>query len=61
MNISAWLAKTATLFVTCLREIFDESAYTRFLWLHRMPSSRQAYAEFCREQALAKSRRPRCC
>lgn len=61
MNVSAWLAHATALFVSCLREIFDESAYVRFLRQRRMPSSRQAYEEFCREQAAAKSRRPRCC
>ena len=61
MNLSAWLAKTVALFLTCLEEIFDESAYTRFLRRRRLSSSRQAYAEFCREQAAVNSPRPRCC
>jgi hypothetical protein len=61
MNLTAWLARTATLFVTCMREIFDESAYARFLRQRRMSSSAESYAEFCREQAAAKARRPRCC
>jgi hypothetical protein len=44
-----------------LREIFDESAYERFLQLHRSEISRESYAEFLREHELAKVRRPRCC
>jgi hypothetical protein len=44
-----------------LREIFDESAYMRFLSRERMVSSREAYAAFCREYDAAKARRPRCC
>jgi hypothetical protein len=61
MKLSAWLTRTAVLFVSCLREIFDESAYARFLRLHRVVSSSASYAEFCREQAAVKARRPRCC
>jgi len=44
-----------------LREIFDESAYQRFLGRTRMVSSPQAYAAFRQEYEAAKSRRPRCC
>jgi hypothetical protein len=61
MNPIAWLARSAALFVSCLREIFDESAYARFLRQHRMVSSPRAYAKFYREHAAAKARRPRCC
>ena len=49
------------LLVSALREIFDESAYTRFLNRRQMTSSREAYAAFCREYEAAKGRRPRCC
>jgi hypothetical protein len=61
MNLAARLAQTIAVFLSCLREIFDESAYARFLRLHRMPSSAHAYAEFCREQSGVKPFRPRCC
>jgi hypothetical protein len=44
-----------------LREIFDESAYQRFLDRSQMESSANAYAAFQRENEQAKSRRPRCC
>jgi hypothetical protein len=44
-----------------LREIFDESAYSRFLARNRLASSSGAYAAFRREHELAKARRPRCC
>ena len=47
--------------VEMLREIFDESAYARFLQRNRMPSSRAAYAAFLRESEAARARRPRCC
>jgi hypothetical protein len=61
MNPIAWLTQTAALFVSCLREIFDESAYARFLHQRQIAASPSTYAEFCREQAVAKARRPRCC
>jgi hypothetical protein len=61
MNLKAWLAQTVALFVSCLREIFDESAYARFLRERGTASTREAYAEFGRELAAAKARRPRCC
>jgi hypothetical protein len=44
-----------------LREIFDESAYRRFLERRQVVSSRKAYAEFTREHELLRARRPRCC
>jgi hypothetical protein len=61
MKTTAWLNHTFVLVIACLREIFDESAYSRFLRRRQMTSSSEAYAEFCREQAAAKARRPRCC
>jgi len=44
-----------------LREIFDESAYERFLRRTHVASSAQAYAAFRKESENAKARRPRCC
>lgn len=44
-----------------LREIFDESAYERYLARNQVRSSVGAYASFRREHELAKARRPRCC
>ena len=44
-----------------LREIFDESAYARFLDRAGMVSSREAYAAFRQEFEEAKVRRPKCC
>jgi hypothetical protein len=61
MTALAWLAQTGALLISCLREIFDESAYLRFLRQRQMTASAATYAEFCREQAAAKARRPRCC
>jgi len=44
-----------------LREIFEESAYARFLARRGIASSKNAYAEFLREQESLKARRPKCC
>jgi hypothetical protein len=49
------------LLVAVLREIFDESAYQRFLDRSHLQSSASAYAIFLRENEQAKSRKPRCC
>lgn len=44
-----------------LREIFDESAYHRFLEQHQLTSSPAAYSSFCHERDHSRARRPRCC
>jgi len=54
-------ARPLSLLLAALREIFDETAYTRFLKRRQMASSREAYAAFCREYEVTKARRPRCC
>jgi hypothetical protein len=55
------LRNAAQLFWAALREIFEESAYARFLEREQAPPSRRSYAAFLREQELSKARRPRCC
>ncbi len=54
------LRSAAALFWAALREIFDESAYRRFLWRERAPASRASYAAFLRERDQ-RPHRPRCC
>jgi hypothetical protein len=49
------------LLISTLREIFDESAYERFLLRQNLSRCRATYAQFLREQELTKARRPRCC
>lgn len=44
-----------------LREIFDESAYARFLNRQGLRSSISVYAAFLKEQETLKARRPKCC
>jgi hypothetical protein len=51
---------TATVVAT-LREIFDETAYERFLTRAGMAPSRASYAAFRLEFEEAKVRRPKCC
>jgi hypothetical protein len=53
--------RSLQLVVAALREIFDEAGYARFLHRRQMLSSRQAYAEFCREREATQARRPKCC
>jgi hypothetical protein len=55
------LRQVAATLIATLREIFDESAYTRFLARHEVSSSPGAYAAFLREQEVTKARRPKCC
>ena len=44
-----------------LREIFEESAYARYLARHGASVGRSSYAAFLREQEVLKARRPKCC
>jgi len=59
--IAAAIIRSFKLLGATLQEIFDESAYERFLDRTRLESSPNAYAVFLRENEQAKSRRPRCC
>ena len=44
-----------------LREIFDESAYSRFLQRRGLIAGHESYAAFLREREVSAARRPRCC
>jgi len=55
------LSRITQVIQAVLQEIFDESAYQRFLDRSRLESSPNAYAIFQQENEQAKSRRPRCC
>ena len=59
--IAAAIIRSFKLLAAILREIFDESAYQRFLDRSDLESSPNAYAIFSKENEHAKSRRPRCC
>jgi hypothetical protein len=60
-GITRKLQRTARVFVATLREIFDESAYSRFLCMRGLKVSQESYAAFQREQDGIRARRPRCC
>jgi hypothetical protein len=47
--------------VAALREIFDESAYDRFLERTHAGRSVASYREFLKEREVVAARRPRCC
>jgi hypothetical protein len=55
------LREIGNVLLAMLREIFDESAYRRFLEREQMVSSCKAYAQFVQEDELLRARRPRCC
>ena len=44
-----------------LREIFDESAYERFLLRTKAERSRASYRRFMQEREAGMCRRPKCC
>ncbi len=60
-DVRAAVVRAFTILSATLREIFDESAYQRYLDRTRQQSSVEAYAVFRRENDQAKSRRPKCC
>lgn len=59
MNV--FLHQVGRTLLAILREIFDESAYARFLAREGAAPSPASYAAFCREHQAARIRRPRCC
>jgi hypothetical protein len=59
--VPTWFVGATRLLLCTLREIFDESAYSRFLASHGLSSCPSAYAAFMREQENIKARRPKCC
>ena len=61
LSLAGRCSKAGTILRSMLREIFDESSYTRFLARRQVASSPQAYADFLRETRAHRERRPRCC
>lgn len=61
VSLVGLLASSFQAAIVILKEIFDESAYQRFLDRTHLKSSANAYAVFRQENEQAKSRRPRCC
>jgi len=60
-EIFASIVRPFAVLRAALQEIFDESAYQRFLDRYHLPSSVHTYALFQQENEQTKSRRPRCC
>ena len=60
-ELPLFLRRSFLLVRATLQEIFEESAYARFLERRGIASSREAYAIFLRETESARTRRPRCC
>jgi hypothetical protein len=55
------IAMAAGIMLAILREIFDETAYARFLERGRMTSSAAAYSAFLQERENTQARKARCC
>ncbi len=60
-RLGAHAREGTALVLATLREIFDESAYTRFLAREGLQSSSKNYAAFLREHHAQRARRPKCC
>jgi hypothetical protein len=59
--IAAAIIRSFKLLAAILREIFDESAYQRFLDRSQLESSANAYAIFLQENEQSKTQKVRCC
>ena len=57
----ALLKRMVLIIRATVREIFDESAYDRFLLRTHASRSRASYREFTRERDAAMLKKPRCC
>jgi hypothetical protein len=60
-SILGWLSQFAGILASLLQEIFDESAYHRFLERNQISSSTTAYAAFQEENDRWRAQRPKCC
>jgi hypothetical protein len=55
------IARAFALLAAILQEVFDESAYQRFLFRGNLLPSVESYAAFIAEHEKSRARRPRCC
>jgi hypothetical protein len=60
-NLGSFFRSALNIVWSTLREIFDESAYARFLDRQKLDNSRAAYTAFLQENQKHRERRPRCC
>jgi hypothetical protein len=66
MNSSSIIVLSAitrgfVLLAATLQEVFDESAYQRFLFRENLSPSVESYAAFMAEHEKSRARRTRCC
>jgi hypothetical protein len=59
--VLAAITHAIVLLAAALQEVFDESAYQRFLSRGNFPPSVESYAAFVVENEKSRARRPRCC
>jgi hypothetical protein len=57
----AAITRGVVLLAATLQEVFDESAYQRFLSRGNLSPSVESYAAFLTEHEKSRARRPRCC
>ena len=60
-SATAFLRNVMETIRAALREVFDESAYDRFLLRTRASRSVASYRDFARERDAAMLKKPRCC
>jgi hypothetical protein len=56
-----WIKNAWHILCATLNEIFDESAYDRFLLQKRIPRSAESYRAFMQEKEAGIAQRPKCC
>ena len=56
-----WVQNAWKVWCAAMGEIFDQSAYERFLLRTRAPRSGESYRAFMREKEAGMARRPKCC
>ena len=60
-SVPAFFTKAIQVLLAALREIFDESAYDRFLLRANAARSVASYRAFTRERDASMQKKPRCC
>jgi hypothetical protein len=58
---AGYVAKAGRTLLAAIREIFDESAYDRFLLRTNASRSVASYRDFTRERDASMQKKPRCC
>jgi hypothetical protein len=58
---AGYVTKAAQTLLAAIREIFDESAYERFLLRTKAARTIASYREFTRERDASMQKKPRCC